>query len=147
MYRKGGKYGPFWFDYSEVSTEPIWRDLVGYYTRYGDVRELLIDPDNKYIITNAGDEITIEFEAVGASKLKPGWKRDFIIYTNGWLKDGDLNTANGQTVEPLPFRGMSGYPYGSEESYPDDEDYQEYLKKYNTRKVNTERLHNRLLIN
>jgi hypothetical protein len=144
MYRKGGKHGPFWFDYNDVSTEPIWRDLVGYYTRYGDVRELLIEADSKYIVANAGDEMSLEFDTAGVSELRSGWKRDFIIYTNGWLKDGDLNTAAGQTVEPLPFRGMSQYPYGSNESYPKDKEHQQYLKKYNTRKITTDRLHSLL---
>jgi len=144
MYTKGGRYGPFWFDYEDVSLNPKWRDLVGYYTRYGDVKTLLVETDSKYIIANAGDEITLEFNAKQVSDLPPGWKRDFIIYTNGWLKDGDLNTASGQTVEPLPFRGMSRYPYDSDESYPDDVGYENYLKKYNTRKVTTDRLHNQL---
>jgi hypothetical protein len=147
MYRKGGRYGPFWFDYDDVSTEPLWRDLVGDYTRYGDVRELLLEADSKYIITNAGDEISLEFESTSETRLKPGWRRDFIIYTNGWLKDGDLNTASGQTVEPLPFRGMSRYPYGSTESYPDDTEHRQYLKKYNTRKITADRLRKQLLIN
>ena len=140
MYRKGGRYGPFWFDYNDVSQEPLWRDLTGNYTRYGDVRELLLEPDSKYIIANAGDEITLEFDATAISDLPPGWTRDFIIYTNGWLKDGDLNTASGQTVEPLPFRGMSRYPYGPDETYPEDTDHQSYLKKYNTRKVTSDNL-------
>jgi Tfp pilus assembly protein PilF len=144
MYRKGGRYGPFWFDYSKVSTEPLWRDLIGYYTRYGDVRELLLEPDSKYIISNAGDEITLGFESNSLPELSSGWKRDFIIYTNGWLKDGDLNTAAGQTVDPLPFRGMTRYPYGPEESYPTDKEYEDYVKKYNTRYINTERLFNHL---
>ena len=134
-----------WFDYHDVSKEPMWRDLVGYYTRYGDVRELLFEPDSKYIITNAGDEITLEFDATRVPDLPPGWARDFIIYTNGWLKDGDLNTARGQTVEPLPFRGMSRYPYGSDESYPGDDDHRLYLKKYNTRKVTTDKLRQLIL--
>ncbi|HLP72925.1 MAG TPA: hypothetical protein VK155_08495, partial [Bacteroidales bacterium] len=49
-YRRGGRYGPHWFDYSSASEEPKWRDLRGNYTRYGDVLELLKAPDNKYII-------------------------------------------------------------------------------------------------
>jgi Tfp pilus assembly protein PilF len=139
MYRKGGRYGPFWFDYNDVSEDPLWRDLEGYYTRYGDVQELLLEADDKYIITNAGDEITIEFDATTVPDLPAGWSCDFIIYTNGWLKDGDLNTARGQTVEPLPFRGMSKYPYGENEHYPADEDHQQFLNHYITREVTTDR--------
>jgi len=139
MYRKGGRYGPFWFDYSNVSTEPIWRDLEGYYTRYGEVNELLIHPDDQYVIVNAGDEISIAFDAASIAKLKSGWKRDFIIYTQGWLKDGDLNTAAGQRVDPLPFQGMTKYPYGSNENYPQDQEHMDYLKKYNTREVTTQK--------
>ena len=55
--------------------------------------------------------------------------------------------ASGQTVEPLPFRGMSVYPYGSYESYPQGKEYQEYLKKYNTREVNTDRFRDLILNN
>jgi len=138
MYRKGGRYGPFWFDYNDVSEDPKWRDLEGYYTRYGEVNELLQEADSKYIITNAGDEISLTFDAATVPDVPTGWTRDFIIYTNGWLKDGDLNTAGGQNVEPLPFIGMSKYPYGEDEFYPTDNEHQEFLKNYITRKVTTE---------
>ena len=134
-YRKGGRYGPHWFDYNEVSLEPKWRDLVGYYTRYGDVLELLTDPDEMYVIMNAGDEVSIEFAAQSLPDIAEGWERTFLIYSYGWLKDGDLNTAAGQTVEPLPFRGMSQYPYGADEHYPIDRVHQDYLRRYNTRRV------------
>ncbi len=139
VYRKGGRYGPHWFDYSDVSREPKWRDLEGYYTRYGDVQPLFLESDNKYVIINAGDEVTLEFDASQTPELKPGWSRDFIIYSDGWLKDGDLNTAHGNTVSPLPFHGMSRYPYGSDEYYPTEEEFQQYQKKYNTRKVTTDK--------
>ncbi len=139
LYRKGGRYGPHWFDYSDVSQEPKWRDLQGYYTRYGDVLPLLLESDNKYVIINAGDEVTVKFDASQTPDLKPGWSRDFLIYTDGWIKDGDLNTAHGKTVLPLPFHGMSRYPYGSDESYPMAKEDQQYLKKYNTRKVTTDK--------
>ncbi len=55
------------------------------------------------------------------------------LYANGWIKDGDLNTAFSDTVDPLPFHGMSGYPYGENEVYPDDADHRAYRKIYNTR--------------
>lgn len=135
LYRKGGRYGPHWFDYADVSTEGKWIDLAGYYTRYGDVRDLLLVPDSRYVIMNAGDEVTVSFDADAAPDLPPGWARDFVIYSTGWLKDGDLNTATGQTVAPLPFHGMSQYPYGPDESYPTDPEHQRYLRQYNTRKV------------
>jgi hypothetical protein len=135
MYRKGGPYGPHWFDYQHVTREPRWIDMAGYYTRFGNVRPLLTDDDSKYVIMNAGDELTIEFDATALPRLPSGWSRDYLIYSTGWLKDADINTGAGQTVEPLPFHGMSSYPYGAGESYPTDEDHQRYLEEYNTRRV------------
>ncbi len=137
-FRKGGRYGPHWFDYQTVSEEPKWRDLEGNYTRYGDVIPLLLEPDNKYIIANAGDEISIDFDAINLPELPIGWKRDFLIYSVGWVKDGDLNTAYGQTVAPLPFHSMKSYPSGINEQYPNDKEYIDYMNKYNTREITSE---------
>lgn len=131
-------YSPSIPDYQTVSTETKWRDLTGLYTRYGDVLPLLLEPDNRYIIMNAGDEVTFEFDSAQVPELPSGWSRDFLFYNNGWLKDGDLNTARGQTVELLPFHSMSSYPYGAEETYPKDEEHQSYLRTYNSRKVTAE---------
>ncbi len=137
-YRKGGRYGPHWFDYNNVTTGQKWRDLNGNYTKYGDVTELLQNADDMYIIANAGDETTITFDATTLPKIQEGWKRDYLIYSVGWVKDGDINTALGQTVEPLPFHGMSTYPYGNSEHYPDTENHRAYQKEYNLRKVGTD---------
>ena len=134
MYRPN-PHAPHLFDYQKVTTAAQWRDLAGYYTRYGDVSALLQEVDDMYVILNAGDEITVEFEAARLPSLKPGWVRDFILYSDGWDKDGDINTLTSQTVEPLPFHGMSAYPYPESEHYPDDEAHQEYRRKYNTRRV------------
>ena len=136
-FRKNGRNGPHWFDFTEVSTEPKWMDLEGLYTRYGDVTPLLKSSDNQYIIYNAGDEISIRYSAKDLEKLPKGWKRDFVIYSVGWVKDGDLNTAYGQTVYPLPFHGMSSYPYPESEQYPFQE-LSEYINEYNTRMVNSD---------
>ncbi|UCG85825.1 MAG: VCBS repeat-containing protein [Gemmatimonadota bacterium] len=136
MYRKGGPHGPHWFDYSQATTAPRWIDMAGYYTRFGDVLPLVLADDGKYVIMNAGDEITVEFNASTVPVLPRGWARDYVIYSTGWLKDADINTAAGQTVAPLPFHGMREYPYGPDESYPTDRDHQDYLRKYNTRRVN-----------
>jgi tetratricopeptide (TPR) repeat protein len=135
-FRKGGRYGPHWFDYSRVTTDPKWRDLTGDYTRYGDVLPLLTEADSKYVISNAGDETSVAFSEKGLPALPKGWKRDFLIHCVGWVKDGDINTAFGKTVLPLPFHGMKSYPPGKDDIYPADADHQQYLKKYNTRKIN-----------
>ena len=143
MYRKGGPFGPHWFDYYQTSGGQQWRDLTGYYTRYGDVLPLLEEADDEYIIANSGDEITIEFDAGKLPPLPAGWKRDFLIYSEGWVKDGDLNTAYGQTVEPLPFHGMPSYPYPANHQYP-FEKHKTYREQYNTRKITTEGFMNAL---
>ena len=139
-FRKGGRYGPHWFDYSYVTKDTKWNDLAGNYTRYGDVLPLLKESDNKYIISNAGDETTIEFDAEGLPDLKKGWKRDFLIRTVGWVKDGDLNTAHGNTVMPLPFHGMKNYTPTLVDSYPNDPDLKKYNEEYNTREVTSKNL-------
>ena len=78
-----------------------------------------------------GDELRLEFEA--GPPVKPGWKRSFILHNVGWDKDADLNTLYGQTVEPLPFNSMSGYPYSPQEGPADTFEYRAYLQKYQTR--------------
>jgi tetratricopeptide (TPR) repeat protein len=137
-YRKGGRYGPHWFDYYNVNKESKWRDLSGNYTRYGDVLPLLTESDNKYIISNAGDETSVEFDAGKLPELKDGWKRDFLIHSVGWVKDGDINTAFGKTVLPLPFHGMTSYPPSEKDTYPDDPELRKYIREYNTRVVTTD---------
>ena len=137
-YNKGGPFGPQWFDYYKVTKGQKWRDLTGNYTRYGDVLPLLQKADDQYIICNGGDEVTIDFDAKNLPPLPKGWKRDFLIYSEGWVKDGDMNTEYGQTVAPLPFHNMPSYPYGKNVSYPNDKVHRDYLQKYNTRKISTE---------
>ncbi len=134
MYRPN-PYAPHLFDYQKVTKAAQWRDLAGYYTRFGDVAPLLQEVDDMYVILNAGDEITVEFDASRLPTLKAGWVRDFILYSDGWDKDGDINTLTSQTVEPLPFHGMSKYPYPETEHYPNGEAHQRYRREYNTRRV------------
>jgi hypothetical protein len=139
MYRKGGRYGPFWFDYSDVTREQRWLPLHGRFTRYGDVLPLLGRADDMYVVFGPGDEITVDFDSSAAPPLPPGWRRDFLLYTDSWLKDADLNTATGQGVAPLPFHAMSHYPYGEELSYPTDAAHQQYLERYDTRRMTPRR--------
>ena len=131
-------------DYNSITQGQKWRDLVGTYTKYGDVLPLLLNSDSKYVIMNAGDEISLQFDATSLPKLEKGWSRDFLFYNDGWLKDGDLNTAQGQTVAPLPFHGMGSYPEGSKDRYPVSDEYSDYREEYNTRIITTDKFKNSL---
>ena len=134
MYRRGGRYGPQWFDYDSVSKESPWRPIAGAATRFGDVRPLLDDADDEYVIMVPGDETTVEF-GMPAAATPPGFKRTFFLYSDGWIKDSDLNTANGTTVAPLPYHAARAYPYAPGDRYPADSARQRYLRQYNTRIV------------
>ena len=45
----------------------------------------------------------------------------------------DFYTAEGETVDPLPFRGMGTYPYPKEKSFPLDDGHMNELLQYDTR--------------
>jgi Tfp pilus assembly protein PilF len=109
-------------------TQP-WRDLIGFHTRFGDVKELLGKVDDRYVMMNAGDELVLRFDVPPGPP--PGWKRDFVWVSDGWTKDGDLNTKYGKTVLPLPYHGMPDYdaPPGRLE---DDPVYRRHAKDWQT---------------
>jgi len=95
-------------DYNHLAaTTQVWRDLEGYYTRYGDVRELLAGIDDRYVIMNAGDEMALRFAAPPPPPA--GWVRDYVIAGDGWIKDGDYNSTFSRTVQPLPYHSRSEY--------------------------------------
>lgn len=90
-----------------AGTAQNWRDLEGYYTRLGDVRELLAKVDDRITIMNAGDQLSLEFDAIPPPPA--GWKRDFVMVGEGWIKDGDYNCVFSNTVLPLPYHAMKHY--------------------------------------
>ena len=117
-----------------ISEGRIWRDLEGYYTRYGDIKELLEKVDDRYVIMNAGDEIRMKFKA---PQVAPGMVRDFVLVGDGWVKDGDLNTTFSKTVMPLPAHDISDYSHIAAR-LEDDPAYKKHptdWQKYHTRYV------------
>jgi tetratricopeptide (TPR) repeat protein len=121
----------FWYD-GELP-ESMWNPTPGLYTRYGPVLELAEKVDEKLIIMGSGDELRLRFSARDLPPVPPGFRRDFLLMVDGWAKDRDPNTAFGQTVEPLPFHGMSSYPPPIGQKYPDTPELREYRQRYNTR--------------
>ena len=94
--------------YDRLQTDkPRWRDLEGWYTRYGDVKNLLETIDDRYVIMDAGDELRIKFNA--PPPPPPGMLRDYVLIGDGWVKDGDYNTAFSRTVLPLPSHSLPRY--------------------------------------
>ena len=127
-------------DYQELAgTMPIWRDLVGYYTRFGDVSELLDGVDDRYVIMNAGDEMRFLFEAL--PPVKEGFRRDFVLVGDGWVKDGDYNTTFSKTVIPLPSHDEPSYttPPTTLWNDPVYKKHQSDWMKYHTRYVSADR--------
>lgn len=124
-------------DYNHLmATTQIWRDLTGYYTRYGDVRPLLNGIDDRYVIMNAGDELSLRFHAVPPPQ--PGWVRDYVIAGDGWVKDGDYNSEDSATVRPLPYHARKLYegpakPLEEEWEYTHHtQDWETYQTRYVT---------------
>jgi len=91
------------YDYDHRT--PFWdcRYQRGQYTAVGPVMELVDRTDNAVAIFGQGEEIHLEFDA-GLPALPDGWARHFVLELNGWCKDMDLFTKDGETVEPLPVR-------------------------------------------
>jgi hypothetical protein len=129
---------PLIYDYRTIEPGAPWKAHLGNYTRYGDVRELLLAPDDLYVITRNGDELQVDFDARQLPALPAGWKRDFLLYADGFGKDMDLNSARPETLGELPYHGMKSYPYAAGDRYPTDRRHQEYLERYNTRTVSNQ---------
>jgi hypothetical protein len=124
---------PELFDWDRKTASPPWNQHPGLYTRYGDVSPLLGAVDDRYVIMGAGDAALLSFDATPLPALPDGWTRDYLLYLDGWAKDGDPNTRAAQRVEPLPFHGMSAYPPPEGESFPDTPEHRAWRTEWNTR--------------
>jgi len=51
---------------------------------------------------------------------------------DGWIKDANSTTHRGDTVEPLPYRGMASYPPENDKPLS-DRAYWETVDRYNSR--------------
>ena len=129
---------PFGYDYEQISFTSPWKVMPGRYTREGDVRELLLKSDDMFVISRPGDEISLSFDARRLPPVRAGWTRTFLLYADGFSKEMDINSASPDQVSPLPFHGMTKYPYADPEAYPLTAARRAYIDKYNTRLVTAE---------
>jgi hypothetical protein len=129
--------------YTLAGTAPRWRDLEGYYTRFGDVLDLLRTVDDRYVIMNAGDELRLRFPEAPPAR---GLVRDFIVVGDGWEKDGDYNTSFSRTVLPLPTHQTGRYD-APPRQLEDDPVYRRHARdftEYHTRYVTADNLRDAL---
>jgi Tfp pilus assembly protein PilF len=122
---------PHSYDYGRSTKVSPWLPFPGRYTRYGDVRLLLEDPDDRSVVMAPGDEIRLAFDAGALPEVKPGWRRTLFLESHGWDKDADRNTGEAQQVEPLPFRAMKAYG----DLFPDTPALRDYRRRWLTRVV------------
>ncbi|HVY47278.1 MAG TPA: MopE-related protein [Minicystis sp.] len=108
----------------------------GRFTRYGDVRELLAASDDRFAILRQGDGIELAFD--GIPRPPRGDAVTVFLRTELVFKPRSCVGCGGPTalsteVEPLPFHGMTRYPYGAGEHFPDDAAHRDTLLRYDTR--------------
>ena len=95
-------------DHDVVFDRPPWRTTMqGWCTRYGNVLELVAARDDRLVLVNAGDALTLRFDAGALPPIPDGHTRTFFFYSFGWEKDGDYNVTSGTTVEPMPVTDTS----------------------------------------
>ncbi len=89
------------YDFNRRS--PVWdtRFLAGYYTEVGPAEPLLEHRDSAVAIFGPGEGVHLSFGAKDTPPM-PGWKRIYVLETDGWCKDMDLFTNTGDTVAPVP---------------------------------------------
>ncbi|HWM92178.1 MAG TPA: FG-GAP-like repeat-containing protein [Thermoanaerobaculia bacterium] len=125
---------PHAYEYQRSTAASPWLPFPGRYTRFGDVKELLLDPDDRSVILAPGDEIAAVFDAAGLPPLREGWTRTLFLESHGWDKDADRNTYEPQRMEPLPFRSMKQYG----DPFPDTPEMKRYVEEWLTREVRPE---------
>jgi tetratricopeptide (TPR) repeat protein len=123
---------PVVYNYSRRRHTAPWRTPQGWYTRPGDVTPLLQNPDDMYVIMRHGYALRIGFSPKQLPQLPTGWKRTYMLLSDGFGKDMDMNGAFPATVEPLPFHKMTRYPYSAGEKFPDDPQHRAWRAQYNT---------------
>jgi Tfp pilus assembly protein PilF len=121
------------YSYSQRSKTGPYTRAAGNYTRYGDVKNLLRNADDRFVIFSSGEGMKLDFDPSGLKPVPAGWVRDYFFFADGFEKDMDFYAADAFTVEPLPKHGMKPYPYAAGEEYPEDAEHQKYQLEYNTR--------------
>ena len=95
--------------YDDARAVPLWdcRVQVGEYTQLGDCLPLTAKQDDACAIFAGGEELQCSFDA---PPEHAGRTRHWVLELDGWCKDMDLFTKDGETLDPQPMRGASRSP-------------------------------------
>jgi hypothetical protein len=130
---------PHEYDYTRTSASSPWGASPGPYTRFGDVRELLAEPDSRPVVLGPGDEIALRFDTSHLPPPAPGHRRTLFLESHGWDKDYDKHTwAVDSGSLPLPFQGMTVYPWGNDAeppTRPGPEERERFREEWLTREL------------
>ena len=112
----------------------MWNPVAGLYTRYGDVRELLAAPDDRFVIMGSGDESGCASIPAACPRSRPVGSATSCCWWTDGRRTPTPTPRSRETVEPLPFHGMGRYPYPAAEHFPDDAAHRAWRKEYNVRR-------------
>jgi hypothetical protein len=124
--------------YLYQSFTPGSTSATGNFTRYGNVTQLVLSEDDEFVIGKQGDAVSLQFPVANLTAPAEGMVRDYFLFEACWFKDETGNWGFGFdfTVDPLPFKDMSGFPYSLQtEQYPNDPEHLAYLAEWNTRVI------------
>ncbi|MCD9184908.1 MAG: FG-GAP-like repeat-containing protein [Pyrinomonadaceae bacterium] len=119
-------------EYEKVSTESPWKSFSGNFTRFGDVKPLLDETDDLFVISKTGDEFVLKFKQLDTPEQ--GKTYTFLLFADGYSKEMDINSGSPNTVFPLPFKGMKKYPYDTDEVFPMTEEKRRVYEETLTRR-------------
>ena len=117
--------------YGQIVNDGRWKNFSGRFTRTGDVRPLLGGIDDVFVISKTGDELVLSFAEL--PDLPVGRTRTFLLFADGYSKEMDINSGSPDAVLPLPFKGMTSYPYGPGERFPMTSERLRLYEEYTTR--------------
>ncbi len=93
------------FDYERLrpADQAPWNQAPGKMTRYGDVRPLLTDVDDRFVIFGAGDQLQLDYALSDLPPLPEGWRRDWLVRLDGYghrRYQAEWNTRPGRVLVP-----------------------------------------------